>query len=154
MQGKYIFTHKDRLLTVYGMLRKYSVNKREVDEFDQNTNELKAREPAVCRPNRISDPTARTAVKRADAPGGLQYKRDWIAAINDARAECKVIDEREDYGYALEFVLVNAYALDGQEPMPRQQILRECHFSVSTYYSRMELITDIVMHHAGVRGLL
>lgn len=136
------------------MLRKYAANKREIDEFDQNTVDLKAREPAACKPSGISDPTARTAVRRADAPGGMRYKRDWIAAIIDARAECKVIDEREDYGYSLEFVLVNAYGIDMQEPLDRKEIMKACSISVATYYNRISMVTEIVMHHAAKRGLL
>lgn len=154
MKDAYIFTHKERIRTVYGMLRRFAANKREVDEFDQSTTELKGREPAACKPSSISDPTAKTAVKRADAPRGMQYNRAWISAITDARAECKVIDEREDYGYSLEFVMVNAYGLDGQEPMPRKDILAVRNISVATYYNRIGTITEIVMHHAAKRGLL
>lgn len=154
MQGKYIYTHKERVRTVCGMLRKYAANKRELDEFDQDASELRAHEPAPLRSGRVSDPTARAACKRADAPSGMQYKREWVAAITDARAECKVIDEREDSGYNLEFVLVNTYSLDLQEPLSRQEIMRACHFSVATYYSRMAMIREIVMHHAAKHGLL
>lgn len=154
MQGKFIYTQKDRARTVRSMLRKYEANKRQVDAFDQGAEEFGCREPSAVRSTKVSDPTARIACKRADVPSGIQYRREWVAAINDARAECKVVDEHEDFGYNLEFVLVSAYSLDGQPAMTRQEIMKRCNFSTVTYYNRMSMITEIVMHHATKHGLL
>ena len=145
---------------VHARLFSYASYKREIDEFFETAMRQGARtsEPGVTNGGYKSDPTARGGVMLADPPPRIQEAMAWVRAIEDAWAECEMLDAGNPYG--LSYLLERNFCLTG-EPRPRRQnaharrrICEACGIAERTFYLWLDKTTSIVIYHASRAGLI
>jgi hypothetical protein len=105
-----------------------------------------------------TDPTARGGIMLADPPAHIIKAKNWVSAINDAWAECTLLDEGDERGYA--YIIEQWFALDGnirpreENKQTRERLIEECGLSRTGFYERLNTITDTIAYHASMKGLL
>lgn len=141
---------------------RYQAYKREVGEYRSRAMTMRGQRinavPGSTSAGSHTDPTQQAAIRLADMPESLKAKAKWVKAVNDAWADCLAEDAGDAHGMA--FLLERNFRLTGEETgkeqnaVVREEIMREAHISMSTFYNRLETVADILVYHAAKRGLL
>ena len=141
---------------------RYQAYKREVREYREKALAMRGQRidavPGSTSAGSHTDPTQQAAIRLADMPESLQTKAKWVKVVNDAWADCATEDGRDAHGLA--FLLERNFRLTGEETgkdqnvAVREEIMREAHISMATFYNRLETVADILVYHAAKRGLL
>lgn len=141
---------------------RYQAYKREVGEYRSKALAIRGQRidavPGSTSAGTHTDPTQQAAIRLADMPESLKVKAKWVKAVNDAWADCLTEDMGDTHGLA--FLLEKNFRLTGEETgkdqntAVREEIMREAHISQTTFYSRLEIVADILVYHAAKRGLL
>lgn len=108
-----------------------------------------------------ADPTARGGIALANPPKSITYMMRWVQAIEDTWRECALEDDADCLeGIGLVRLMVDYFCL-ATEPRPRdeneqarERLCETCGISRSTFYERLNRISDIAVYHAARNGLL
>lgn len=140
----------------------YQAYRREVQEYRERAMAMRGQRfdtvPGSTSAGSHTDPTEKAGIKLADMPEHLRQKAQWVKAINDTWADCLA----EDYGdqHGLAYLLERNFRLTGEESgkdknaAVRAGIMSACDISQTTFYNRLEMVTDILVYHAAKRKLL
>lgn len=152
-------TPRDRNRIIHKHLFQYRACKAVLDDYMQRAfnKTSKVNESGVRAPF-ISDPTGRGGAALAQLPRKLEEKRRWCKAIEDALAECRLEDGDRDNG--LVALLTEYFCLNkprrqkDQNAEAVEKICAEHGISRSTFFNRMNKVTDIVLYYATRQELI
>lgn len=140
----------------------YQAYKREVQEYRAQALAMRGQRinavPGSTSAGSHTDPTQQAGIKLADMPEKLKQKAAWVKTVNDAWADCATEDDGDPHGLA--FLLERNFRLTGEatgkdkNAAVREEIMREAHISMATFYNRLENVADILVYHATRRRLL
>ena len=135
-------------------LFKYNDMVDEIDGFILSTGNItqKMRQDGGSHGSYISDPTARSAISLMEPPDDIARYIRWTHAI-EAAMERIVYEDlvNQKYGNVRKGMqyIVKHYFLEPRPPEynahARDQIIDYCKISISTFYARIERISDIVL---------
>lgn len=155
-------TPKDRRHIARSHAFRYQAYRREVREYREKALAMRGQRidalPGSTSAGSHTDPTQQAAIRLVDMPDSLQTKAKWVRVVNAAWKDCATEDGGDPHGLA--FLLEKNFRLTGEETgkeqnaAVREEIMRESHISMTTFYKRLEAVTDIIVYHAAKRGLL
>lgn len=153
-------TGKDRDRRVQGNLFAYAKHRRDVDDFVAVAMRQNGKrwDGFGAHGSFKSDPAARGGVLLADPPPRVRASLLWCEAIEDAWAECRMLDDGNERGLA--YLMEQNFCLDGVERSKdknrecRAAICAACGISESTFYQWLSRVTEITGYHAARRGLV
>lgn len=151
---------RERVRCVHGNLYAYARHKQTIDDFVARAMRQNGKQwdSAGSRGTFRSDPAARGGMLLADPPPRIKSALDWCCAIEDAWAECRMMDDGNERGIA--YLLETYFCLGGKgrnrdkNHESRAAICAECGISETTFYAWLGRITEIVCYHAAQRGLI
>lgn len=101
----------------------------------------------------ISDPSARKGIALADMTDEMKYKKAWIEAIDNGLEELARMDKGNDRGY--KYICMHMFGIPTRRQMcGTVRIAIECNMARSTVYQRLQTILNVMIFHAGLKGLL
>ena len=152
-------TQRERTAIIQKHMFQYAAYKQEIEDYMERAYGIvgKPSETGV-HSTFISDPTGRGGVSLAHMPKKLVERRRWCKAIEGAMAECVLEDGDNETGLA--YLFKEYFCLDGtrrRRSKNAEAIERICAasgISRSTFFSRMNKITDIVLYYALKKKLI
>ena len=150
----------ERVRCVHGNLFAYKKHKQAIDDFVAKAMRQSGKrwDSAGGRGSFRSDPAARGGMLLADPPPRIKSALDWCCAIEDAWAECRMLDDGNERGLA--YLMEENFCLTGDDHTrdcnreARMRICVACEISESTFYAWLHRVTNIVCYHAAQRGLI
>ena len=151
---------RERVRCVHGNLFAYKKHKQAIDDFLAKAMRQSGKrwDSAGGRGSFRSDPAARGGLMLADPPPRIRHALDWCEAIEDAWAECRMLDDGNERGLA--YLMEQNFCFDGAERSKeknrecRADICVACGISESTFYQWLSRVTEITGYHAARRGLV
>lgn len=151
-----LMTQRDRRRAAMRHAFRYQPYKDEVTAYVDSCLALSAPKERIggSASGHRSDPTARAGIKLAEMPESIRMKALWIRAVNDAWSECAEDDGDLAYLFEKNFRLTGNTLGPEHNTEVRNEIIEHLRISTSTFYERLEAVTDILVYHATKRKLL
>lgn len=152
-------TASERTRFIHQHLFQYCAYKRKIEDYMQRAmRQGRQMREANVRGSFISDPTGRGGVMLADMPEELQAGQKWVDAVDLALGECAIEDGAEEHG--LVYIARKFFCLEGdgrdreKNRAAIAEICSDCGIQRSTFYRKIDHVTDMVMYHATSLGLI